>query len=230
MMGPSAAPMKLALDHLVVAARTLAEGTQWCEATLGVAPGQGGRHALFGTHNALVKIASAAFPRAYLEIIAIDPGADAAARLPRPRWFALDEPGLQARIAAAPRLVHWVARSEEPAAHRAAFAAAGHDPGTPLQAWRDTPHGRLEWEITVPADGALACGGALPTLIRWRGAHPVDALPAAPVRLRVLQLRGLPPRSGELFGLAGVQHDAAPGPALRAVLDTPRGQITLESP
>ena len=37
------------IDHLVVAARTLVEGVAWCEATLGVVPGPGGEHALFGT-------------------------------------------------------------------------------------------------------------------------------------------------------------------------------------
>lgn len=29
----------LALDHLVVAAASLAQGVQWCETTLGVTPG-----------------------------------------------------------------------------------------------------------------------------------------------------------------------------------------------
>ena len=37
--------MTLALDHLVIAARTLGEGLAWCEATLGLRPEAGGRHA-----------------------------------------------------------------------------------------------------------------------------------------------------------------------------------------
>ena len=45
-----------AVDHLVVAAATLADGVAWCERTLGVTPGPGGRHPLFGTHNRLLKI------------------------------------------------------------------------------------------------------------------------------------------------------------------------------
>ena len=60
------------VDHLVVAAATLAQGVAWCEATLGLTPGPGGKHPLMGTHNRLLKIATAAFPEAYLEIIAID--------------------------------------------------------------------------------------------------------------------------------------------------------------
>ena len=48
------------LDHLVVLADTLSEGVSWCEATLGVTPGPGGEHPLFGTHNRLLSIAAPA--------------------------------------------------------------------------------------------------------------------------------------------------------------------------
>ena len=44
----------IALDHLVVACRSLDAGRAWCEATFGVAPQPGGRHALMGTHNLLL--------------------------------------------------------------------------------------------------------------------------------------------------------------------------------
>ena len=52
------------LDHLVVAARSLDEGAAWCEATLGIVPGPGGKHPLMGTHNRLFPIASDRHPRA----------------------------------------------------------------------------------------------------------------------------------------------------------------------
>jgi hypothetical protein len=55
--------MNCDLDHLVVLAATLDEGAAWCEATLGVAPGAGGRHALMGTHNRLLRIDGEGFPR-----------------------------------------------------------------------------------------------------------------------------------------------------------------------
>ena len=221
--------MTLALDHLVVAARTLSEGAAWCEATLGVAAGSGGRHAQFGTHNLVAKIATATFPLAYLEIIAIDAAADATQRLPRPRWFALDEPAMRARLDSGPRLVHWVARTDALADALAAFVAAGHDPGLPLHAWRDTPRGWLEWQISVPQDGALACGGALPTLIAWRGTHPAHALAPSALALRSLQLRGVPAPIAALLSVPGVHVDTAPGAALRAELETPRGLVTLQS-
>ncbi|MEO7940296.1 MAG: VOC family protein, partial [Burkholderiaceae bacterium] len=54
--------MKTQIDHLVVVAKTLDQGVQWCEATFGITPGPGGEHAQFGTHNRLFKIATPANP------------------------------------------------------------------------------------------------------------------------------------------------------------------------
>ena len=59
------------IDHLVVVADNLDQGVAWCQATLGVAPGPGGRHANMGTHNRLLALGSATFPASYLEILAI---------------------------------------------------------------------------------------------------------------------------------------------------------------
>ncbi|HET6828569.1 MAG TPA: VOC family protein, partial [Ramlibacter sp.] len=75
------------IDHLVVVAQTLEQGVEWCERTLGVTPGPGGKHPLMGTHNRLLRIATVDYPRAYLEIIAPDPDQPPPA-LPRP--FGLD--------------------------------------------------------------------------------------------------------------------------------------------
>lgn len=91
--------MNWVVDHLVVAVRDLDEGVAWCEATFGIEPGPGGQHALMGTHNRLFAIGSARFPRAYCEIIAIDPGAPPPRRT---RWYDLDDSVLQqARCAGA---------------------------------------------------------------------------------------------------------------------------------
>ena len=112
--------MRLALDHLVVAARSLAEGLEWCEASFGLRPEAGGQHVFMGTHNRVFSIASAAFPRAYVEIIAINPGLPAPGRA---RWFDLDDPALQRTLAHGPRLVHWAARCTDIAAAHAALLA-----------------------------------------------------------------------------------------------------------
>ncbi|MBI5718611.1 MAG: VOC family protein [Burkholderiales bacterium] len=235
---PSAPPVA-AIDHVVIAAATLEQGVAWCEATLGVAPGPGGKHALFGTHNRLLKIESAAFPRAYLEIIAVDPDAPAP---PRPRWFGLDEELSRRRLAeAGPQLWHVAARTTAIDAHLAALAAAGLDAGVALAASRQTPAGLLQWRIAVRGDGRLLCGGALPTLIEWPaspagpGVHPTLAMPPSAVRLREVSIAGVPPRAVAALGLSGVRFVAQSAPpaqslgALRVGLDTPRGPVTLES-
>jgi hypothetical protein len=214
-----------AVDHLVVAAASLEQGVAWCEATLGVTPGPGGRHALMGTHNRLLNLGSAAFPHSYLEIIAIDPDAPPPGR---PRWFGLDEAALQARIAQTPELVHVVARSAMLDMHRWGLITVGHQPGDPVNAGRDTPAGRLEWQILLRPDGTLLCGGALPTLIQWSGPHPTNAMPDSGLALQALSLHSLPARAREVLRLRGVTHREQ-GPALSAVIRTPQGEVTLHS-
>jgi hypothetical protein len=215
------------IDHLVIAADTLEQGAAWCEATLGVAPGPGGRHASMGTHNRLLDISGAPFERCYLEIIAIDPAAPAPGRT---RWFGLDDPALQAAVRAEPRFIHAVARTTNIEMLRWGLINCRVDPGTLLAAHRDTPAGRLTWRITVRDDGRLPEGGALPTLIEWQGPHPCAAMPASPVQLTSLSLCGLSARPRQVLRLAGgVTLDRPDGPAWTATLLTPRGEVVLSS-
>ncbi len=101
------------VDHLVIVARNLDQGVAWCESTLGITPGPGGEHALFGTHNRLFKIATPANPLAYCEIIAINSGAARADKSLAKRWFDMDDAALQAAVAKAPQLVHFVASTTD---------------------------------------------------------------------------------------------------------------------
>jgi hypothetical protein len=226
--------MPTRIDHLVLAARSLDEGVRWCEATFGVTPGPGGIHPLMGTHNRLLKIGSAAFPRAYFEIIAIDPHAKPArAGGARHRWFDLDDGALQAALARhGPRLVHFVAEVPdiEAAVHR--LAALRIDRGHIIEASRDTPAGRLSWRITVRHDGQRLFYGALPTLIEWGPVHPTDSMGESGVVLRALELSH--PRAGDLgaaLGTIGLSEVALTlgAPGLRAMFDSPRGPVTLWS-
>ena len=219
--------MSVAIDHLVIAAASLAQGVAWCEATLGVTPLPGGQHPLMGTHNRLLKIATPLFPDAYLEIIAIDPAAPPPGRA---RWFGLGDAALQASLAKhGPRLIHAVARSTVLHVHRRGLIAAGYQPGEPVSASRETPVGLLSWQILLRDDGALACGGALPTLIQWQGAHPAARMPESGVTLAALTLRGLPPAACEVLHLRDVALLPAGIPALTATLNTARGSVTLTS-
>jgi hypothetical protein len=214
------------VDHLVVAAASLAQGVAWCEKTLGVTPGPGGEHALMGTHNRLLKITTAAFAQTYLEIVAINPDApDPGVDRKHKRWFQLDDPAQQARIAQTPRLVHLVARSTMLDMHRWGLITVGHKPGDPVNLSR----GELRWQMLVRDDGAWDCGGALPTLLQWQGPHPTDSMPDSGVTLKQLTLHGVPERARQVLRLRGVAVLADVGPALRAVLATPVGEVVLES-
>ncbi|WP_088278889.1 VOC family protein [Ideonella sp. A 288] len=216
--------MNAEIDHLVVVADSLAQGAAWCEATFGVAPGPGGRHPLMGTHNRLLAIGSDAFPRSYLEVIAIDPDAPDPGRV---RWFGMDEPALRAAVRAAPRLVHTVARTSNIEMLRWGLVNVGIDPGVPLAAERDTPRGKLAWRIAVRDDGAVDREGALPTLIEWRGVHPTEGMPASPVQLTAVTAGGLSARAAAVLRLRGVEVSPEPLPRWQATLQSPAGPVTL---
>lgn len=158
-------------DHLVLAARNLDAGAAWLERRLGATLAAGGKHARMGTHNRLLKL-GAGF---YLELIAIDPQAPPPGR---PRWFSLDRLDLPADR---PRLIHWVARSDDIALDA---AASGVAPADILAMER----GDFRWRISVPSDGSLPGDGLLPTLIQWDvPIHPADRLPDTGCRLMKLE-------------------------------------------
>jgi hypothetical protein len=217
------------IDHLVIAADTLDQGVQWCEATLGVTPGPGGKHPMMGTHNRVMRIAAPNYPRAYLEIIAIDPDAPAVARK---RWFDLDDAVMMHSVRQQPRLVHFVARTEDAVAAAKALQQLGIDRGELLHAERPTASGLLRWSISVRADGQRLFYGGLPTLIEWESAHPADAMPDCDVSLQ--SLRVVHPRAAALrtayaaIGLQGVTLAEGP-PNLEATLTTPKGVVAVQS-
>jgi len=222
--------MSARIDHLVVAAASLEEGAAWCEATLGTDPGPGGEHPLMGTHNRLLRIATVDHPRAYLEIIAVQPGR--AAQRPR-RWFDLDAEAVRDALArSGPRLLHFVANVPDLRQSLAALQDLQIDRGEVVAASRMTPRGLLEWQISIREDGQRLFAGTLPTLIQWGATHPASAMPESGVTLQ--SLTASHPESGtlrsayEAVGLQGVvlKEGAA---RLYAVLDTPRGRVKLDS-
>ena len=204
------------LDHLVVVAPTLERGVEFVAHALGVEPGPGGVHPRMGTHNRLLRLGDGAF----LEVIAIDPGAPAPGR---PRWFGLDQLGADD----APRLATWVARTDDLAALPAAALA-------PLGAAATMTRAAREWLITIPADGRPPHGGALPALIQWRTparsaafdlpdrgcalAGLTIATPWVDVLRASLSALGFAPLPALVDG---------PRVALAATISTPRGPRTL---
>lgn len=228
------------LDHLVIVARSLDQGMAWCEATLGITPGPGGEHKLFGTHNRLFKIATPVNSMAYCEIIAINSEAAYTIKQGSKRWFDMDNEALQVAVAQAPRLVHFVANTADVQAARAALSALGIDRGPALEASRHSRKGLLQWQITVRDDGQRLFNGALPTLIQWGKPgdaeplrlHPRNSLPRSGVTLQSLAVTH--PDASALqaayaaMGLEGIEVQEGPA-NLTVTLQTPKGPVTLHS-
>jgi hypothetical protein len=230
----------LQLDHLVISARTLDEGTQYVADTLGVAPAGGGAHPLMRTHNRLLNL----WGGVYLEVIAIDPEAEAPASdaAARPRVFALDAPKTHARLASGPYLSHWVVRVDRPRnlPRWQAQYPQRIPPVVPMS------RGAFTWALAVPDDGAFpswqgAGDGIVPTLIQWDTAqHPSAVLPETGLALK--SLKAVHPQAETVeahLRWLGAAHliavsappeaeGAAAEAALVAEIETPAGLRTLK--
>jgi hypothetical protein len=151
--------IRSSLDHIVIAASSLADGVDYVRRSLGVTPQIGGEHPRMGTHNCLLRLGE----RTYLEIISVNP---AAPRPKRPRWFQLDE----LKLDQPPRLATWIARTDD---IEAAISASP----VPLGNIEAMSRGQSNWLIAIPEDGSLPLQGIAPMLIQWpAGTHPADTL------------------------------------------------------
>jgi hypothetical protein len=210
--------LRSALDHLVITAGSRAAGMAYVADALGVAMREGGEHPRMGTHNALLGLGEAE----YLEVIAADPDAPAPAR---PRWFELDRHGADAE----PRLAAWVVRTDD-------IHAAVDRSSIPLGQVEAMSRGSLSWLITIPPDGRLPLGGAVPALIEWPTAeHPAASLPDMGCRLEELVIHHVEAERLEEFlkdiGFEGPVTVARPepnlGPGLTARIRTPTGSVLI---
>lgn len=211
------------LDHLVVAAPTLDAGLVHVEKALGVTVPFGGQHPLMGTHNALMQLGSTCF----LEVIAINPEASDPGR---PRWYALDDPDVQKRLAERPCLLTWVCRTND---ITSAVDASLIDTGPAIEGRR----GNLVWQITVPDDGSLPEGGLFPTLLQWPESlgenGPIPRMPDLGCKLEKLELAGPDPErlknAISSIGFEGpVEIHKDERPRLRAQIRTGSGLRSLD--
>jgi len=208
------------LDHLVFGSASLEQGAAWLEKRLCAQLQPGGKHALMGTHNRLLRIGELS----YLELIAIDPDAE---KPSRPRWFGLDK--LTAENGEV-RLLTWAA-----SVVRLSECQPSYDAGQVLPMTR----GALSWHITVQESGNMPDNGVLPALIEWpAGVHPAAALPQSEVSLERLELLvpDQEPIAAALDSIClsasankiHIRQDKA-GPRLRVELRTPAGRVHFES-
>jgi hypothetical protein len=203
----------LVLDHIAVAAETLAEGAAHVEAALGVELSDIGLHDRMGTHNRLLGLG----PGLYLEVIAINPDAAPPAQA---RWFDLDN------FTGHPRLTNWIVRTDDLAG---ALAAAPPGTGAPISFAR----GPYLWQMGVPQDGRLPFEGAAPALIEWESAlHPAERLPDRGCRLAVLtvehpEAEALLAAWPALGAIDRVRVVTGPVKRLWAEVETPSGRMFL---
>jgi len=205
--------MKGQLDHLAVAAASLAEGVEYLEDLLGTGLASGGEHPQMGTHNRLISLGDT-----YLEIIAINPDAPPP---DRPRWCDLDN------FTGPPRLTNWIIRTPD-MAETLAHAPKGAGEVMNLE------RGDFRWQMAVPADGKLPFDNTFPALIHWFGtAHPADRLPKSGLTLEKLHIQhplaaALEKSLEPILDAAQVTYETAPQFKLTATINTPRGQVTLD--
>jgi hypothetical protein len=214
----------IAFDHLVLGTADLAKGAAWLERFLGVTLSPVGTHVRMGTHNRLLSLG----PDCYLELVAIDP----AGQPPfMPRWFGLDTRDVQERIASRPRLLGWVARTDQ-------IETLDQKTGGILGGVHPMERGDFRWRINIPQDGYPIESGLVPTLIQWDAPiHPCQRLPDQNCRLEWMEAAHPNPAKveyllGEL-GLGG-QLKLTPTPpysgmTMCAYIRTPGGVKTLMS-
>ena len=156
--------MATTLDHLVLGTSDLAKGAAWLERYFGVALSPVGTHVRMGTHNRLLSLG----PACYLELIAIDP----AGQPPfMKRWFGLDTQDVRERIATRPRLLGWVARTDD-------IDGLSAKTGSLLGGVHHMTRNDYKWRITIPDDGYPVEAGLIPALIQWDSpSHPCEHLP-----------------------------------------------------
>ncbi len=210
------------LDHIVVAADTLDQGSAYLQSRLGVSPAGGGKHAAMGTHNRVLKLGRGR----YLEVIAVDPDG----RQPDlPRWFNLDDPDLQTHLKDRPRLITWVARTD--ALDTLAETTYGQ-----RTCVRPMQRGALRWRFAFTINGSLPGDGLIPHLIQWEGdCHPSESMVESGCTLVGLDGMHADPASVQKgiasMGLEGsitihpISEQRPPG--LSARIKTPAGIVIL---
>ncbi|WP_299916905.1 VOC family protein [uncultured Roseobacter sp.] len=208
------------IDHFAIGADTLDQGIIAMAQALGVEVTRGGKHEAMSTHNCVMQAGNESF----FELIAIDP--EAPADPGRPRWFTLDEPATQARLAERPRALCWVVGTDD---LDGVLAASPVDLGEVVLFTR----GDRSWRLTVPRDGSLPMGGLLPAFIEWSpGPHPSTGQQDLGVTLEQIQLSHPDPDAlTKVLEALNVDHlaDVQEGPAaLSFALNTQKGSVILD--
>ncbi len=208
------------LDHLVVAAATLADGIEYFAEISGVAPQPGGKHVAMGTHNALVRS------------VAERPTSRSSRSIPTER-SRHDPAGSTSTTSPCRRSSPSGRASSIGSRARNAIERAAAACAVPLGTVHSMARGAYRWRMTIPDDGKLPAKGIVPTLIEWDvPEHPAESLPKSNVSIAGLAAAHPDPAAIRAalatLGLEGalpVTYDR--DARLAAMLRTPRGIVTL---
>jgi len=206
--------MNLPVDHLVYAVPDLAGAIADIETLFGCDVEPGGRHANWGTRNALVRLGEAR----YLEIIGPDLESDNDAD---PVLFGLD-------ALEAPKLVTWASKETDLEAMTERASRGGIDLGGIFPGSRQLPDGsELSWRLTDPF--AERMGGIVPFLIDWgNSGHPASTLPRSCELVDLGVSHPDPGRAAAALEAIGIHLDVAGGDGgLVATIHTPNGTVAL---
>lgn len=212
------------LDHIIVGAASLDEGTAYVKSILGVEVPDGGEHLMMGTHNKVMTLGNGV----YLEIIAIDPKMLGPTH---PRWFGLDDPAVAASLKNGPRLLTWAINTAD------IEALCSHSEIT-VGAVREASRDDLRWKVALTDDGRLSAAGFFPLCIQWLvNFHPSERMQDLECRLESINVYHPYPEwlrsvldsigSAQLVNILPV--DINEMPRIDANISTPSGLAVLSS-
>ena len=163
------------LDHVVIAANNLDEGTSYVENKLNVKLSNIGYHRDMGTHNRVVKISKSA----YLEVISIDPNCG---HLNSKRWFNLDSLKLQSQLRKSPKVIGYVIENVD------IKILKYYEP------FFKASRGEYKWKFAMPGTNASILGdqshlnGIIPSLINWESEKPINKMQDNHLNLKKIQV------------------------------------------
>ena len=163
------------LDHVVIAATNLDEGTSYVENKLNVKLSNIGYHKDMGTHNRVVKISKSV----YLEVISIDPNCK---DLKSKRWFNLDSLKLQSQLRKSPRVIGYVIENED------TKILKNYEP------FFSASRGEYKWKFAMPRNNSsfiadqFYLSGIIPSLIIWESEKPIIKMQDNHLNLKKIQV------------------------------------------
>ena len=163
------------LDHVVIAANNLDEGTSYVENKLNVKLSNIGYHRDMGTHNRVVKISKSV----YLEVISIDPNCG---HLNSKRWFNLDSLKLQSQLRKSPQVIGYVIENVD------IKILKYYEP------FFKASRGEYKWKFAMPATKARILAdqshlnGIIPSLINWESEKPINKMQDNHLNLEKIQV------------------------------------------